>query len=212
MGNRTFKPFKLRHIPDSQWDVMTEDERQRLVLGVQGAAMIASANGTAVAEQPALDLPEAKPLEDIRDWNEEVDGISGERLRNCIIYQLDVRKKDWWVKNMSIAHVRRNAKALDEETPPGWAPKSADTLIVERTQRIDGEDVTIYEINRDPKNDEERQRIRKRFGVNSVTIKRLTKKDCKKCNGTGYYAQSSYPGQGCLEKLSDTVTCECVFE
>ena len=38
-------------------------------------------------------------LTDIRDWNEPRSGVSGERLRNCIIYALDHTKNDYYRKN-----------------------------------------------------------------------------------------------------------------
>ena len=211
MATRLFKPHKLRHIPDAQWEAMTDDERQTLSLSVQGGftpkVTVTTTNGQTKVEVPVAD-PKTQPLTNIRDWTESVDGILGERLRNCINFQLDVRKKDFWVRNMSVAHVRRFAKSLDEETPPGWTPPEENPLILEKTK---GDD-KIITITRELQSEEERVLIRNRFGITAYTILFLKKKDCPKCKGAGNYKMSSYPGQGRLEKLTETVTCECVFE
>jgi len=145
-----------------------------------------------------------------RDMMLEGKFVPAQRIRYAILELIE--KNEWYAANMSNGLVERMLAKVLADSTPGWEPPEADPLIVERIVRIEGEDIRIREISHDPRNDEERQRIRKRFGVNSVTIKRLTKKDCKKCKGTGYYMVSSYPGQGRLEKLSDTITCECVFE
>jgi len=149
----------------------------------------------------------------VTEWDRDMmlDGklVPAKRIRYAI---LELIEKEWYSEVLSNGFVERKLAKILADSTPGWEPISEDTLIIEHVQRIDGEDIKIREITRDPRNNEERQRIRKRFGVNSITIKRLTKKDCEKCKGTGYYMVSSYPGQGRLEKLSETVTCECVFE
>lgn len=168
------------------------------------------APGTVTKTEDGKILPmyEEKPVTEW-DRNMELDGkiVPAKRIRYAILEL--IARDDYYAKNMSNGYVKRMLSKILADSTPGWEPPSEDSLIIERV--ID-KDTKIREIGRDPRNDEERQRIRKRFGVNSVTIKRLSKKDCQKCGGTGYYRVSSYPGQGYLEKLSDTVTCECVFE
>src|SRR5271157_2886933 len=134
------RPKKLKHIPIDDWHAMAEADQRQLCeeAGIQTddeirelsrtapprpvhtytpqPSKITTGTATIASPAPAQVQAEAKPkLTDIRLWDEAVDGVSGERLRNCILFQLDVRKKDFWVRNMSIAHVRRHALALDEE-------------------------------------------------------------------------------------------------
>jgi len=202
----------------------------------QDAWQLANPPGTKTFELPGVPVGEDKPAalpesgtiakdpegrivsvytdKPVTGWDRDMmlDGklVPAQRIRYAILELIE--KNDWYSKNMSNGLVERMLAKILADSTPGWEPLSEDTLIVEHTQRIDGEDIRIRQITRDPRNNEERERIRKRFGVNSVTIKRLTKKDCQICKGTGNYMVSSYPGQGRLEKLSETVTCACVFE
>jgi hypothetical protein len=207
---QTARPFKLRHIPDDVWENLEEAERRRLVNGATPTPKITTdASGKTTFVVPPLDS-KLTPLTDIRQWHEEVNGISGERLRNCIIYQLDVRKRDFWIKNMVPAMIRRLAKELDDETPPGWTPPEANPLIAEK-KLPDGE-TKITIITRELATDAERKTVRDRFGITSYTIPKLAKKDCVKCKGTGYYNLPTYPDHPVFKKYEDTVTCECVSE
>jgi hypothetical protein len=66
-------------------------------------------------------------LGDIRDWSEDKFGISGQRLANCIIYQLD-HAKNPYIRNsgVSVASMGREkfVTMLDSNTPPGWTPEN----------------------------------------------------------------------------------------
>lgn len=166
-----------------------------------------------IAKDPEGNIVPVYTDKPVTEWDRDMmlNGtlVPAQRIRYAILELID---KQWYSEVLSNGFVERKLAKILADSTPGWEPPEADPLVVETVSRIEGEDVKIRHIGRDPKNSEERQRIRKRFGVNSITIKRLTKKDCQKCKGTGYYMMSSYPGQGRLEKLSDTVTCECVFE
>jgi hypothetical protein len=68
-----------------------------------------------------------KVLDDIRDWDEPRFNISGERLRNCIIYQLDHAKDDYFRKSeITLASMNREKfiNLLNENTPTGWNPET----------------------------------------------------------------------------------------
>lgn len=82
-----------------------------------------------VATEPATPpLPQIE-LDDIRDWQEDKFGISGERLRNCIVYQLDFSRNDWYRTAAEITISKMNSQKfvskLDADTPPKWTPERA---------------------------------------------------------------------------------------
>jgi hypothetical protein len=230
------RPNGLKFIPLDDWYAMTEEEQKSKceAKGIQTSETIRTALATPPARMPVITAPvHAIPrtstpsqarsetstasattilprITDIRQWNEDIDGVSAERLRNCIVYQLDVRKREYWIKNMVPAVIRMKAHELDDETPPGWAPPEANPLIVEKTLP-DGE-TKITVITRELATDAERKIVRDRYGVTSYTIPKLAKKDCAKCKGTGYYNLPTYPDHPVYKKYEDTVTCECVSE
>ena len=158
-----------------------------------------------------LPLYEDKPVTEW-DQNMELDGkiVPAKRIRYAILELM--AKNDWYKDKMSNGFVRHNLAKVLADSTPGWEPPEADPLLVERTIRVDGEEIKIHEIGRKPRTAEERERIRKRFGVNSITVKALVKEDCPICKGSGSYKVSSYPGKKHFEKLVDSYTCECVFE
>jgi hypothetical protein len=168
--------------------------------------------------KPTADSSAEKPtgLTGIRNWNESVAGISAERLRNCIIYQLDVKKDPWWAKNLTRGLVRREkiALKLDEETPEDyvWTP---DPLMGPFTVDLgDGEKYTGRRVLRDPKTPEERQFLRSLNGGQLVdaVVRRLVNKACAKCRGSGYVERSDYPDDPMAYRLTSTYECECVHE
>jgi hypothetical protein len=156
-----------------------------------------------------------KPMLDIRDWDEDVDGINGERLRNCIIFQLDFKKDDWYKYRLTPAYVRAKAKKLDDDTPPGWTPPDPDPLIAIRACNFDGELLEIREITRRPKNLEERERLismlMDRHGrANPNIVKWLVDPQCAKCRGLGSYLVKIYPNDKKLRWQETWCNCECV--
>jgi len=68
-----------------------------------------------VQKKPAVAArPKADPL---RTWDEEVDGVSGERIRSCVRFMLDIKKEPWFITNISVAALRRPGflhKLVDE--------------------------------------------------------------------------------------------------
>jgi len=75
-------------------------------------------------EKKADDFSDFK---DIREWDEDKFNIPAERLKNCIIYQLDYSKDLWYRQTgISLASMDKEnfVKKLDRETPPGWTPES----------------------------------------------------------------------------------------
>lgn len=165
------------------------------------------------AEGPSAEKPQSK-LTGLRNWNvdESVDGISGSRIRDCIIYQLDFRKADFYTKNLTRGFVLRNAKRLHEDTPEDYV-YDPDPLVGEVTKHLDGgETFKQTLILRAPRDDAERRRIRDRYGVNSYTIRFLAKPGCPVCRGTGYQYVSAYPGDPVYSKLTEAVECACIHE
>ena len=68
-----------------------------------------------VKKKPAVAArPKADPL---RTWDEEVDGVPGERIRSCVRFMLDIKKEPWFITNISVAALRRPGflhKLVDE--------------------------------------------------------------------------------------------------
>jgi hypothetical protein len=70
-------------------------------------------------------------LNDIREWpdSESRFGISGQRIRNCIIYQLDVLKSPWYSDKAFPTINKLDSEGyvnkLNADTPVGWTPASA---------------------------------------------------------------------------------------
>ena len=165
------------------------------------------------ADGPSAKKPQSK-LTGIRNWNvdESVDGISGSRIRDCIIYQLDVRKADFYTRNLTRGFVLRNAKRLHEDTPDDWV-YDPDPLVGEVTKHLDGgETFKQTLILRAPRDDAERRKIRDKFGVTSYTSRFLAKPGCPVCRGTGYHYVSSYPGDPVYSRLAETLECRCSHE
>lgn len=206
MPQVTARPLNCQHIPLKEWAAMTKEERQDQIQNNPVP------DGASSSSKPVF-TKESKPesesgvnqnplatqsLKRLEDWTENVGNISGTRLRNCIIFQLTVRKKPFWVTNMSVAHVRRHAKALDEETPPGWAPPEKDPLIKVRNVNFDGETIETSYIARSPRTTEERKILlelpRDKNGrVRSMVVKFLADPQCLNCRGLGMKQISTNP-------------------
>jgi hypothetical protein len=150
----------------------------------------------------------------IRNWNESVDGLSAERIRNCIIFLIDVLKDPWYRANCSNrAFVRRNALKMDAATPDDYAFE-LDPLLTTKSRHVDGEPHPVVQriIARKPRSPEERDKIRAEIGVGDYSTPFLAKDDCPRCKGTGYYYVSQYPGDPVFHKLEVSVPCGCVLE
>jgi hypothetical protein len=150
----------------------------------------------------------------VEDWNRDLmlDGklVPAKRIRYAILEHIE--KDSWHAKNMSNGYVERQLARILADSTPGWEPESENPLIVQVVKRLDGEEFRIPEIRRKPKNEAERQRIRKRFGVTAATAPWLAKEDCPKCKGTGKYYVPAYPGDPIYGRLPETVECGCCYE
>lgn len=67
-------------------------------------------------------------LSDMREWPiaEERFGVSGDRLRNCLVFCIDHRKDSYYRDNPpTVASMNREkfVRNLDKDTPPGWTPE-----------------------------------------------------------------------------------------
>jgi hypothetical protein len=76
------------------------------------------------AENPVVSPKSTGGMGDIREWDEERFGVSAERLRNCIVYQLDHSDDDWFDGKITRSSMNREGfvRKLDEDTPVGWTP------------------------------------------------------------------------------------------
>jgi hypothetical protein len=154
----------------------------------------------------------------LRNWNEAVttkEGgiIPGSRLRDCIIFLLDVRKDPWYTMRLTRGFVMRNAAKIDADVPEDANLYTAENpLLGMRRIRTEDYEVMISTIERQPSTEEERVIIREKFGVTSSTISYLAKKDCEKCKGAGLYEVSSYPNDPVYRRLTESVECGCSYE
>src|SRR5271154_122023 len=130
-------------------------------------------------ETPAPKAAEAKkgPRKPagIRDWNESVGGVSAKRMKNCIVYHLDVAKGGWWAtkintKGRGFLRNEKMARQMDADTPEDFDfgfVYDPDSLIKMRTIHVDGESEPRIRMRvaRMPRSEDERTQIRDRFGV-----------------------------------------------
>lgn len=82
---------------------------------------VADANGGAL---PASGDPAMTAPTDPRQWNREVAGISADRIRSCVKYQLDHNRNPWYIAHISVATLAKGGfvRKLDADTPPDWSP------------------------------------------------------------------------------------------
>lgn len=154
----------------------------------------------------------------IRDWKESIEGsgVTPERLRDCIIFHLDVSKDKWWVPRINTGRgflrggKGKIARMLDDSVPKEYTYE-ADSVVGWKSKPIeDSEDRTVVKfVRRQPNNDDERELIRAHFGVTKYSRRYLAKKDCKKCSGTGKFKAAAYADN---PKLLVTVVCSCIEE
>jgi hypothetical protein len=228
---RIKKPQYVR-ITEEDWNALTPDQQVQtdLLFKAQlqngrkatpspapAASVVKQTVAIPIQAQPEIvreETSDSDPLEGllgIRRWVEPVGRISGDRLRNCIIYQLDEKKDPWYISRMTKGFVRAKAEKLDADTPDDYVWEK-NPLFKMRKVRDGDSEYMVWGIERKPKNEAERKRIREKFGVTSQTIPYLAKPTCPKCKGTGEYSLSSYPGDPVYEVLSEAVECDCSYE
>ena len=176
------------------------------------------ADQTALAVAAPRRQPTPRP-KGIRDWTESVDGIPADRIRDCLVYQLDVARNPWWVANATRSAVLHGARRLNDSTPPDfrWDP---DPLVGPRRVPLGGgEEVTTREILRRPRTPEERAWLRAefshpRFGLNDGVAKWLLDPRCPECGGKGKVPEPTYPDAPDWgdRQLTTTGYCVCVWK
>lgn len=150
----------------------------------------------------------------IRNWTESVEGVSATRIRDCILFLLDVKKDPWYIANCNNrAFVERNVHKMDAATPEDYH-YDPHAIFTTRARHIDGEQHPVIQtiIKRKPKDDAERKEIREKFGINDVTIPYLAKSDCQQCAGKGYVYVSEYPDDPLLNRIQESYWCKCIVE
>ncbi len=76
---------------------------------------------------PQVAAAPRQELADIREWSHDRFGVSGTRLRNCILFHLDHNKNDWYRQNpptMASMEREKFVTKLDKDTPVGWTPET----------------------------------------------------------------------------------------
>lgn len=211
---------------------MTPEEQEHALTNSNAGKTVKVAGQPAKPNSAGQSIPHeestaTKPIEDIREWNESIDGVSAERLRNCILFQLDytenLKSKQFYRSSLTPAYLRRvrkdigmsGAKHLDESTPIGWTPPEQDPMIVLRTQSFDGEVNEVPEIVRWPKNQAERDvllsRLTSRRGrVNPNISKWLVDRKCPQCKGVGNYLVESHPDDKNMKWQETWRDCACI--
>lgn len=204
------------------WDNWTEAARQSWVnMNPPGTKVFTKPNSP---DAPTPDPSKVARLENgrvttvyeekpVTEWDRdmELNGkvVPAKRIRYAILELIG--KSEWYATNISNGFVERKLEKILSDSTPGWEPPEADPLVVERTQRTSEGDAVIREI-RELRTPEEREQIRKKFGVNAYTFKKLAKKDCKICGGRGLFDASQYPDHPLYKNLDETFMCNCVFE
>jgi len=170
----------------------------------------ANTNGNALPQKKTFHLA------GIRNWTTSVAGIKAERIRNCIIYLLDVKKDPWYLNNCNNrAFVERNASKMDAQVPEDFV-YDPDAVLTSKRRHIDGENEPVIQVvvNREPGTltDKERKDLRESYGVSDATILYLAKKDCPKCHGKSFVDVSDYPDDPLHSVLTHSEPCACVWE
>src|SRR5258708_3797243 len=104
------KPWK---VPQTDWDKMDDEQKAfcaRNAGAVPPASKVDAQPKPGKSEQPKASEP--SELKNMRDWTEDVDGIPGERIRNCIIFMLDEKKDPWLRLNLTEGYIRRTLGKL----------------------------------------------------------------------------------------------------
>jgi hypothetical protein len=217
------------------WFTGTSEEWEKLPAGAQAELknlsgspsvrdqrmkeLIASVRGEVYNPQSQqAKIPQATKTENvffrgIRNWNvhESVDGIIGTRIRDCIIFLLDVKRDPWYISNCNnIEFVKRFAVKMHNATPLEYHFES-DPVVDWRIKDFDGQPVLQTYIKRDPKNEEERREIKMQFGIGDATIPHIADPACKLCHGKGYVYGSAYPDDpSTLRRLEESYWCLCL--
>lgn len=216
------KPWWWKGTPD-EWEKISSDDQKNLNL-LSGAArdermreLIATVKGIVYNPQSVkAKMPqeatsvEQVALKGLRNWKESVDGIPAARIRDCIVFLLDVKRDPWYISNCNNrAFVERNAAKMNACVPEDyhWEPNP---LVGWRTKYIDDQAVLQTFIARDPKTEEERRKIWNQFDIGDSTIPYIADPTCEACHGKGYVYVSSYPDDPLRVKIEESYYCPCL--
>lgn len=228
-------PKKLRHIGVEAWNAMSSEEKIQMCKdnGIQTSEDMKipakQVKPQSAKPKETVQPTPAKKIEEvsvtpttkgsgIRSWVDPVvtkggQIIMGSRIRVCVLYQIEVRKDPWYTMNLTKGFILNKADKLDADTPEDADLFVGDNpLLGLKKIRTEDYETVVSKLLRDPKDEEERQIIKNKFGVTPDTIPYLAKKDCVKCEGSGKYSTSSYPGDPLRERLTETIECSCSYE
>lgn len=148
----------------------------------------------------------------LRWGDQSVNGITGARIQDCIIYQITLAKNPYWTRVI-------NGGRRYLEQPEVIAKLVGDTPedfvwdedgVIGWKRQPDGEYMRVTKfVRRKPKNEEERELVRNTFGVTPHTRKLLAKDDCKLCHGKGSYKVRPYDDNPHLTAHEE---CKCPWE
>jgi hypothetical protein len=183
-------------VAEAEWRAMDDAQKKSALASGPKRKPGSTPSGGAPTVEVSSSPSAVTPLKDIRDWAEEVDGVSGERLRNCIIFQLDVKKDAWYRNRLTPAYVRVRAKKLDDDTPLGWTPNPL--IRIETINLGGGETVERRVITRRPRDYDEWETVRamlidSRGKTNMDVAKFLVVPGCPVCGGEGKYKEKVHP-------------------
>lgn len=126
------KALLLSELPDSHFltepaDYLSWDTLKRQAWYTEKNLRMSRNSRLAQVVTAPVSMTSVALLEDIRDWDEDRFNIPAERLRNCIVYQLDYAKDGYFRKSeITPASMDREKfiALLHGNTPPGWSPET----------------------------------------------------------------------------------------
>jgi hypothetical protein len=215
-GTRLAKPFYVK-MSDAEWAELDDDGRAMATRNFKpggskakplpkAKALVTSQTSTPAPETPVDSVAalvaeagmETPALLDLRNWNEDFDGIPASRIRSCIIFMLDYKKDNQWYRdNLTEGYLRRRmakfggitgARKIHEDTPPGWSIPEKNPMIVLKSFAFDGETMERKEIVRAPQTADEWKYLQgllyDRYNRRNPNIVRwLADPNCSKCKG-----------------------------
>ena len=213
--NQEFDSSESESESETETESETEEETE-----TQGSAADAAGSPLASRENQNPDLasspkttatPKPKPASaDLRDWSEIISNcpLAPKRIADCVRYQLDVKKNDYFIKRMSRGYVLQEWKRLDADTPEDYF-YDPDPLFGERSIHQDGEDRPLIQkfIRRKPKNDAERKLLQKDGHMIMRNRQWLYKNPCPHGCKEGNITTYPYPDN---PRLTATEYCRCI--
>jgi hypothetical protein len=161
--------------------------------------------------------PTPKPSTDLRDWSESIPGcpLEPRRIADCIRYQLDVKKNDYFIKRLSRGFVLKQWKAIVDDTPEDYV-YDPDPLFGEKTIHVDGEDEPLVQkfVRRKPRNEAERRQLQKTTEMVARNAKWLYADSCPYGCNKGLIFVSDNPDAPIVTQrmIGHDEYCKCIGE